>query len=178
MAIVPAGKYYDAVNRGNVYTAYATLTAPVIYTTAAATGGPLLWNRSSSVNVSLLAVGFASSVVTTVATGLGITGGIGQYDAPASPTALDGAITNLYVGGPASKILGYRLGTPTNAGTFFIPLMEVHTGALTVDTGGMRWVDVGGLVIAPPMTWISIAGGATASTLQVQVALIWEEVKL
>ena len=169
------GQYSSLVKAGKVFSAYATLTAPVIYSTAAGTGGPLLWNRpQSGVDAHIIAVGFSSSVVTTVAGGLGLTGGPGQVAAPTSTTAID-ASGNMKIGGPASACTPYRVGTPVAAGLQFVPIAEFHTGALTVDTGGIKWVDVSGLMVVPPGSWASIAGTATLSTLQVQVAMIWAE---
>src|SRR5882724_2270918 len=138
------GRYREAASRGRLFIAYAApVTAPVIYTTAAGTGGPLLWNGTSNFNASILAVGISTSVVTTVAGGLGLTGNGGQTSAPTSTTAIDGQRSTL-VGGGAGNINAYRVGTPTNAGNFLFPLLQVHTGALTVDTTGWCWMDVGG----------------------------------
>ncbi|HEY4761336.1 MAG TPA: hypothetical protein VIH42_12205, partial [Thermoguttaceae bacterium] len=39
--------YAEASARGNLYMANAIVTAPVIWTTEAGTGGPLLWNGST-----------------------------------------------------------------------------------------------------------------------------------
>lgn len=169
------GKYSSLVKAGKVFSAYATLTAPVIYSTAAGTGGPLLWNRpSSGVDAHILAVGFSTSVVTTVAGGLGLTGGPGQVAAPTSTTAID-ASGNMLIGGPASACTTYRVGTPVAAGLQLVPFAQVHTGALTVDTTGVCWVDFEGGMIVPPGSWGSVAGTASLTTLQVQVALIWAE---
>jgi len=171
------GRYYEAARKGNLFVAYATLTAPVIYTTAAGTGGPLIWNGSANYNVSLLAVGMSVSVVTTVAGGLGITGNIGQTSAPTSTTAIDGN-KNTLIGGRAPASTAYRVGTVVNAGNFLMPLAQAHTGALTVDTSGFSWEDIGGMVIIPPNAWASIAATATLTTLQVQVGLLYEEIPI
>ena len=170
------GRYATLVKTGRVQTAYALMTAPVIYSTAAATGGPLIWNKpGSGLDAHLLAVAFSSSVVTTVAGGLGITGASGQNAAPSTATAID-ASGNALVGGPSSGMGGvYRLGTVANAGGFFVPFAEFHTGALTVDTFGLTWVPLDGMFLCPPGGWISVAGTATLTTLQVAVALVWAE---
>ena len=170
------GRYYEQAKRGNLFTAYATMTAPVIYTTAGGTGGPLLWNGSTNKDLVVLGVGYAISVVTTVATGLGLTGNSGQPAAPTTTTAIDDGITNLLIGGGASVANAYRLGTVASAGNFFIPFADVNTGALTTASTHLTWVDLGGMIVCPPQSWVSVAAGATASTLQVQVALVWEEV--
>ena len=172
------GKYYEQVNNRHVFGAYAIVTAPVIWSTATATGGPLIWNPStSSVNVVLLKAGIGSTVVTTVAASLGITGNAQQSVVPTSTTAIDGR-NNCYIGGVASEATPYRIGTPAVAGSFFVPFADVHTGALTVDNTGGKWIDLDGLFVAPPGTWISIAAGATASTLVANLSLVWEEVAI
>lgn len=170
------GPWYEQVARSNVFNAYATVTAPVIYSTAAGTGGPLLWNGSSSVNAVILGVGYSVSVVTTVAGSIGLTGNTGQATAPATTTAIDAGPRNNFLGGRLPLCTTYRIGTPTTAGNFFIPLANMHTGALTVDTNNVAWVDLGGSIVVPPQAWVSIAGSATLSTLQVQVSLVWAEV--
>ena len=168
--------YYEMAYRQKLFNAYATVTAPVIYSTAAGTGGPLLWNGSSSVNAVILAVGYSVSVVTTVAGSIGLTGNTGQVAAPGSTTAIDAGPRNNFLGGVAPLCTTYRIGTPTNAGNFFIPLADMHTGALTVDNAGVTWVDLKGCLIVPPQAWISLAGSATLTTLQIQASLIWSEV--
>lgn len=169
-------KYSTLAKLGVLFSAYATLTAPVIFSTAAGTGGPLLWNKpSSNFDAHILAVGFSSSVVTTVAGGLGFTGNAGQIIAPTATTAID-ASGSLFIGGNNTSLGGvYRVGTPTNAGNIFLPFAQFHTGALTVDTTGLTWIDIGGAIIIPPSCWGAVAATATLSTLQVQVGVIWAE---
>lgn len=171
------GRFYEQSSRGNIYTAHAIVTAPVIYTTAAGTGGPLLWNGSTTHNASILAVGWGISTVTTVAAVLGLTGNTGQSAAPSSTTAVD-SVKNCYLGGGGPACTAYRIGTVASAGNFFHPLGHLHTGALTVDTDGMHWVDIGGLFTIPQGGWISIAASATASTTVGNFAIVWEEILL
>lgn len=168
------GRYYEQAVRGNLFVAHAIVTAPVIYTTAAGTGGPLLWNGSQNKNAVILAVGMGITVVTTVAAALGLTGNTGQTSAPGSTTAIDSR-SNCYIGGAASACTPYRVGTPTNAGGFFFPLAQLHTGALTVDNTGMAWLDIGGAIIVPPNAWVSIAASATASSTVGSFGLLWAE---
>lgn len=168
------GPLCEASRYGNLFMAHAIVTAPVIYTTAAGTGGPLLWNGSANKICSILKVGVGVTTVTTVAAALGLTGGAGQTSAPTSTTAIDSS-RNLLIGGPASGATAYRIGTPTNAGNFFLPFANLHTGALTVDNLGMVWVDIGGAVTVPPNAWCSIAASATATTTVAQMCMIWEE---
>lgn len=170
------GRYYEQAVRGKLFMAQAIVTAPVIYSTAAGTGGPLLWNPpTSGVNAVLVAVSFGITVVTTVAAALGITGNTGQTAAPSSTTAIDGR-SNLFLGACASACTPYRIGTVTNAGGFLLPFASLHTGALTTETGVVGFVDLGGSVVVPPGSWASIAASATASTTVGTFGMIWEEV--
>jgi hypothetical protein len=57
-----------------------------------------------------------------------------------------------------------------------MPFADLHTGALTVDTSNVRFVDLGGVIIVPPGAWASVAASATATTTVAQIGLIWEEV--
>jgi hypothetical protein len=168
------GRLYEASRAGNLYVAHAIVTAPVIFSTAAGTGGPLLWNGTTNKLCSILKIGLGVTVVTTVAAALGLTGNTGQTSAPTSTTAIDSS-KNLYIGGQASGATVFRVGTPTNAGNFFLPFAQLHTGALTVDTSGVLWIDIDGAVTVPPNAWCSVAASATATTAVCQISMIWEE---
>lgn len=171
------GEYTEASIRGNLFHAYALVTAPVVYTTAAGTGGPLIWNGSTNKLINILSVQMGVAVVSTVAGALGLTGNTGQLSAPGSTTAID-AVANLYLGGAAPAATAYRVGTPTNAGNFFIPLFSVDTGALTAEFEVIGHVDVSGIVTVPPGGWVALAGSATLSTLQAKLGIIWEEISM
>jgi len=167
----------DASLNKRLYVAQAIVTAPVIFSTAAGTGGPLLWNGSVNVNARLIAVGFAVTTASTAAGALGLTGAVGQTAAPGSTTAID-STANLFIGGVKSSCTAYRVGTPTNAGTFFFPLAQITTGALTVSESTMSWTPLNRMITVPPGGWVSLAGSATLSTAVIQCGLIWEEVPL
>jgi len=169
---------YESCYRQRLFTAGAIVTAPVIFSTAAGTGGPFIWNGSTTVNAVLLKIGFSTSVVTTVAGGLGITGALGQSVVPTSTTVVDFAAKNCFIGGALPLCTAYRVATPLLAGSFFVPFAQFHTGALTVDTTGVAWVDLEGSIIVPPNGWASVAGTATLTTLVASVALIWAEVPI
>lgn len=167
------GRYYEQANRGNLFTAHAIVTAPVIYTTAAGTGGPLLYNGTSDKKAVILAVGWGVSTVTTVAAILGLTGG--PTTVPSATTAAD-SVRNCYLGGSLPGMSAYRVGTVSAAGNFFAPLGDLQTGALTTTPGMMHWADVGGMFIVPPGYFISFAASATASTTVGNLGMVWEEV--
>lgn len=171
------GKYSTLVKQGVVFGAYAALTAPVIYTTAAGTGGPLLWNKSASgIDAHILAVTFgALSTATSVAGSLGLAAGLNQAVAPTTTTAID-AMGNMLVGGKSTGLGGvYRIGTVTNAGSQYLPLIAIGTGAITAIEALPSWIDIGGAMILTPGNWASIAANATLTAGVLGVGLIWAE---
>src|SRR4051812_46450709 len=100
-ALLP--RYSTLVKSGKVQIAYATTTAPVIYSTAAGTGGPFLWNKpNSGVEAHILGISVAGVVASAAAGAIGFTGAAGQTVLPTN-TAID-AVGNAYVGGGASQM--------------------------------------------------------------------------
>jgi hypothetical protein len=166
--------YFDLCSRGQVFCAYAAITAPVIYTTAAGTGGPLLWNGTTNRNAIILGVSCALSVVSTVAAALGITGNSGQLTAPSATTAISN-VGNLKIGGLLPYCSTYSVGTVTNAGNIFMPLMGLGTGPLTVSDQTLGFIDLAGMIVVPPLSWVAIAASATATTTVASIGLIWAE---
>jgi len=170
------GRYTEQARRGRLFWARAVVTAPVIFSTAAGTGGPLLYNgtnTASGVNAALLGVGIAITTASAVSGALGI--GVGATTAPTSTTAID-STTNALVGGSASQCSAYRVGTPSAAASQFIPFAQVHTGAVTVDTAAFQWIDLGGSIVVPPGYFASICASATLTSAVLQVSLLWEEI--
>ncbi len=164
--------YSTLVKAGKVHYGYATLTAPVIYSTAAATGGPLLVNPAGSgVDAHIIAVAALTVVASAVAGGLGFTGNTGGAG---STTAID-ASGNALSGGGGGAVLAYRVGTPTNAGNFFMPILQIDTGALTVSSMTPAWTVIDGGFVIPQGTWGSLAGSATLTTAQLSVGIMWAE---
>lgn len=169
------GKYAGLSKAGRLFFAQAIVTAPVIYSTAAGTGGPLLWNPpGSGVNAQLIAASIGVTTVSTVAAAIGITGGTGQNVVPTSTTAIDGS-GNCFFGGAAAKVSSFRVGTVATAGAFLIPFGQLHTGALTVDNTGVEWLDLWGAITFGPGSWASVAASATATTTVATIGLIWAE---
>lgn len=163
--------------RGACFAATAIVTAPVIFTTAAGTGGPLLYNGTSAtdhtgVTAYLLAVSYGLSVAATAAGSIGIA--VGVTTAPTTTTAIDSS-TNLHVGGQASKCSVFRVGTVSAAATAFIPVGTIGTGALTVYSNDDNFVHLGGLIEIPPGAFASVSVSATLSTAVMQLCLIWME---
>jgi len=178
--------YYNYARQGQLYSALALVTTPVIYSTATGTGGPLLWNGSGKaiggndgVLAILLAVGVGITTASGVASTLGITGGTGQTSAPSSTTAIDAGPVNMLIGsGGAASCTAYRKGTVTNAGNFFQPTHTLDTGAVTVSNVALSWVDLHGSIVVPPGSWAAVAAGATATSAVLQIGLLWAEVPI
>lgn len=162
--------------RGACFAATATVTAPVIYTTAAGTGGPLLYNGTATghngVTAYLLAVSYGLTTAATAAGAIGIA--VGATIAPTSTTAID-SVTNLHVGGQAPLCNVYRVGTVSVAATAFIPTGGVGTGALTVYPTDDNFIHLGGLIEVPPGAFASVSASATLTTGVFQIGLIWME---
>lgn len=179
-----ASSYYDWCKRGRVYSAFAVITAPVAYSTAAGIGGPLLWNDTNTdqypqVNAVILAVSADIVTASTVAATLGITGNSGQTAAPSSTTAIT-ATANTFIGG-GQQLSGcnvYNVGTVTNAGNFFLPTHSIGTGAVTVSNTASEWVDIGGSIVVPPGSWASIAGSVAATTAVINIGILWAEIPI
>lgn len=172
----------SASAEGRLYTARAIVTAPVIFSTAAGTGGPLLWNPGQTIAapnkcvIRLRKLGYSVTTASGVAGSIGLTGGFQGATAPSSTTAIDGAITNLMLGSTnPSQINAYRIGTVANAGGFFVPVVDVSTTALTALGDNLSWVDLDGIATVLPGYWIAVAGSATLTTAVLQIALVWEE---
>lgn len=164
--------YSTLVKSGKVRYGYATLTAPVIYTTAAGTGGPILFNPAGSgVDAHVIAVAALTVVASAVAGGLGFTGNVGGNSAT---TAID-ASGNALSGGGGGAVNVYRVATPSNAGNFFMPILQVDTGALTVSSMTPAWTVIDGGFVIPPGTWGGLAASATLTTAQLSVGLVWAE---
>src|SRR5487761_778084 len=166
------GRYYELNYRGRLFLASAIVTAPVIYSTAAGTGGPILRNGTTNLNAILLGFAYGVSTASTVAGGIGLTGGTSV--ALTATTAIDG-VTNGKIGAGAPQMSVFRVGTPAAAGGFFLPFGGVDTGAITTTPGGLNYVDLGGMIIVPPGTWVSVAASATLTTLVMQSLLVWAE---
>jgi hypothetical protein len=167
--------YYELCRNGYIQQAHAIVTAPVIYTTNTGTGGPMLHNRTANKVAVLLKVGVGVSTVSTVGAALGLTGRSDQGDTVMTATSAIDSQSNMYLGGSASAMSLYKIATPAVAGNWFLPLGDLHTGALTTDNFGMGWFDMEGLIIVPPGAWVSLAASATASTTVMSAAFIWAE---
>lgn len=170
--------YYHYSRMGQCFAAQGIVTGPVIYSTAAGTGGPILWNNTTEWEAVILGVTCAITTASGTAAALGITGGVQTANvAMAATTAID-SIGNLRIGGVGQQMTVYRTATPSAAGTFFLPLFGLGTGAVTLYSEAELAIDLGGLVVVPPGSWASVAASATVSSAVLQIGLIWLETRL
>lgn len=171
------GRLAEAAQRGNLFSAHAIVTAMVINSTAAGTGGPLIWNGSTNKVVSVLAAGAVITTASTVAGSVSLGTGTGQVIAPTATTAID-STGNMLTGGPASQATAYRIGTVTNVVSRQIPFMQVSTAATSLPDTTINWVWFDGAVLAPPTTYVTITASATLTTSVINSFIIWEELPL
>ena len=170
-------RYGTLVKAGVVQTALAIVTAPVIWSTAAGAGGPLIWNKpNSGVDAYILAVTFSNPTTASGESGaLGVATSIGQTVAPTTATAID-ASGNAYAGGAATKMGAVdRIATVANAATVFVPLSGVSTGATSVFGVNDNFVELAGMIVVSPGSCGFVAATATLTTAVIQIGLIWAE---
>lgn len=170
------GQHYEQNKRGNIFMAQAIVTAPVIWTTEAGTGGPLLWNGSTAVDLVVLAVGYGVTTESTVEASFGITGGYGQTAAPTTTTAIDsqGAMDCTSATPQASV---FRVGT-TGTNRWYIPLGYVtNLIGNTAREAQQFYIPLNGMIVVKPQGFVSMmAASATLTTAVVNSFIIWEEV--
>lgn len=171
------GQYFEPTSRRYVYRAHGTVTNINGYLNG--TGfGPILWNSSQVVNLSLISVGWGLTIASLSSVVLGITGAAGQYSNPTT-SAVIGSVGNGYIGGPNPQATVVTTATMTNnTGTFLIPFGQIASGALTVNNVVPNYVDFGGSIVVPPGAWIGVAASALASASVMTIGLVWEEVPI
>lgn len=188
--------YYDLARKGQIFIAQAIVTAPVGYGTAAGTGGPLLWNgtgasgtnqfagggsytnTAAQVDAIILGVSWAvTTAETTTNIALGLTGGVNQTAAPTSTTAIDGqTCTRFGRNIQTPQCNTYRVGTVSSAGTWFFPLTQLTTAAITSDIPQDNYTDLAGMFMVQPNGWISVSASATGTAAVLQIGLVWAEI--
>jgi hypothetical protein len=167
--------YYHYSRLGNVYSAYASAITPVVYTATAAQT-LLLYNGTTNLEGIILGVTCAATVGATTACALGLTGGsqsAGIAIAAQTAITLSGS---LRAGGQSAGLSVYKIGTVSTAGTFFMPLFDVGTVAITSSGESLGYVDIAGAIVVPPNSWVAIASSASAdASLVCQAGLVWAE---
>jgi hypothetical protein len=175
-----ADSYYQLARAGQVFVATAALTGMTVYSTAAATGGPLLWNNTgvSAGTSKVLAIILGVSLGWTTAPGaagvVGLTWGTGQTSAPTSTTTITGVGCTRPAANQTPACNVYNKGTVATAGATFLSTHEVDATATAGITGGL-YEPLDGLIIASPGDWVSVAAGATISTMVADISLVWAE---
>lgn len=165
--------------RGNAFAASAIVTSMVAYTTAAATGGPLLYNPANTgatkgVTAYIYAVSYGCTVASAAAAAIGLTGG--PTTAPTSTTAIDSQ-TNLTLNQSATSVCtAYRVGTVSAAGTFFLPTGQIGTAPLTGEFMDDNFIHLGGVLAVPPGYFCAVSASVTMTTAVLTVGLVWVEV--
>jgi hypothetical protein len=156
------------------------LTGMTVYSTAAATGGPLLWNNTGvgAGTNKVLAIILGVSLGWTTAPGaagvVGLTWGTGQTSAPTSTTTITGVGCTRPAANQTPACNVYNKGTVATAGATFLSTHEVDATATAGITGGL-YEPLDGLIIASPGDWVSVAAGATISTMVADISLVWAE---
>ena len=166
---------FDYARLGQVFVAQAIITTPTIWSTAAATGGPFLWNNNPACTIAILGVSAAATTAeTTAAIALGLTGGVQTVGLGAN-TALTSS-ANLFIGGPAPTATMYATATPSAAGKFFFPTHTGGTGALTTVGVSPAWVAIEGAVVVPYQSWVSVTSSGASTAAVLQIGLMWVEI--
>ena len=174
---------YELARDGRLYCAYLTLTGMVAFGTNTGTGGPLIWNNTGQasgltggprVMAVLLGLSVGWTTAPAAAGTVGLTWGLstaptststtGLLVQPTRPDAPQGAVPQCNV---------YATGTPSAAGTTFLPIVQV--GATDTDVTEV-YVPLDGLIQIPPGYFASVAAAATISSMVGKIGLVFAEV--
>ena len=174
------GRYSTLVKAGKVFYTSASITAPVIFSTAAQLG-PMLWNKpSSGLDAHIIGVACAEpSTATTVGGAIGLVTNV-QPSAPTTATAI--TAVNAYSGAGTSGMAGvFSTATVlvTNPAPIFLPLIGVAGAAITVgNTVTTTWADVGGLIVVAPGSVGYVCASTTLTTGVMVIGLVWAELSV
>jgi len=168
------GKYYEQAKRGNVFYAQTLAVAPVAFGTEAGTGGPFLYNPTTSHDAVLLDIYISTIVASGQAGAVGLVFGHDE-NAPTTSNAITQSGPMRQSAGPTrmtvlndADVLGTNLG--------FLALAELGTGAITVGTSVALHIPIDGQILVPPRGFVSIAGSVVLTTWQAHITFIYEEV--
>jgi hypothetical protein len=185
------GKYYTQAYRGNVYwgsTALAGVTLPILSSTSPTF---VLWNQSTTKNLSLIRIQITPTTAMTTASGYGYAflpnaGSAVGTAAPVSAvtpiTATRGPVLIPNVAGQGlSGAVVASAATLTSAATIFRNNgMSAGTGAITAPaTQPILQEDFDGTLIIPPLCLMIVGTTITTSGQSATgVTAIWEEVPI
>ena len=164
--------YFSLAREGTVFTAYATAITPTVYT-ATTLATLLLWNGG---NKKAILFGLSAGITTAsgVACQWGIAGGSQQPAAPTSTTAITISGNTLGNTNPSTCTV-YKAGTVAAAANYFMPFVQINTGAITLADVTWNWVSCEGAIVVPPSSWIAICSSATPTSAVAGLGLMWGE---
>lgn len=169
-------RYYETTYRRSTYTAATLGNTPVATSSQLTTTytGLCIGNpTTSTVNVVVTKVGYASIVAQTSALAVGLMTGVGA--------SITSAVTprNRFVGGISSQCFASTSLTLPGTPVLETILGTIHTGALTV-TGvqPMTNVDMEGSLILPPGAFVAFYTSAASAASSMHFSFQWIEVPL
>jgi hypothetical protein len=122
----------------------------------------------------VMALSFGLTTAATAAASIGLTGG--ATTAPTSTTAITSQ-SNLTLNQSATSVCtAYNVGTVSTAGTFFLPVGQIGTSALTAEIADDNFIHLGGVLAVPPGYFCAVSCSSVLSTSVLQVGLVWVEV--
>ena len=171
------GKYAEAVRAGRVFTAHALMGTDAVAFGTEAGQEIVLWNPpDSGVDLSILAVSYAHI---TAATGLGDLGIAGYSPSPTAITETTAITNTACLDGSIRRSQAHAVMTATVVGAelYYLPLLGVGTGAITVPLADRQFFELAGLIQVPPGGAIAAASCSDVPTAaRFVVGVIWEEV--
>lgn len=171
------GRYYEQAKRGNIFAAKAIVAAPVIYTTEVGTGGPYLYNTSSTHEAVLLAIGWGVTTETSVEASFGLTGGYNESGVPTATTAIDDVFC-LRVDSSTPRMSTFRVATTLGTNRWYMPLGQMGGVATAARQADIHWIDLGGMIVVPLNSFVSVSASATLTAMAADVIMVWEEVPI
>lgn len=170
------GRYFEAVARGNVYTACnQSSTTFTLFGTTTATGFLLSNPSGSGKNLAILQIGYARVTAESAAIEQLVLSGAYASQTLSSLTAL--STRSMLVGSNATGVgVAYSAATLSAAGVIIAPAFVPSVSATApVNNGPMAMVDYGGSIVIAPGSWLQLAAGFT-NTLAGIASMTWEEV--
>lgn len=167
------GKYFEAASRHRLY--WCANQADTTWTIALAgthTGLMVSNPRMSSVNLSILRVGFALCLAPAAEASIGLAGGI-DVDAECTHTTPLG-VYNSYILGPHGQANADASGVMPTAPVWIEQYMSAFDAAALVATSPVI-VDVDGAIIVPPGGYVAICA---LTVVHAFASMMWEEVEI
>lgn len=170
------GRYHEGASRGNVYMACnQSSTTFTLFGTTTATGFVLANPSNSTVNLSVLSIGYAKVTAATTAIEQLVISGAYAAQTLSSLTALTTRCA-LVGSNKTGSGVAYSAATLSAAGVIIAAFQSpsVSATATTAIPPVTVW-DVAGMIVVAPGSWIQLAAGFT-NTLAGIAHMVWEEV--